>query len=452
MTNFDQLSHIEFLPELGAMDPAEKACALQKFLRRHFIDPNGLFYSILLIDGSHSVRPMTPEEIAGNTIIAATLFDDDETEEAVKTTGYTYENSLTSAGGYLEAQAARYEATGDPQALEEAARAFYSIDFVYEDGVRRNRAGWLGKPYGGRPKDHSTPDQYHFALSGLYRYHQLVDCPCRERIAGMFVAIADFLMARNYQIWDLKMPTDAYPWNPPYDYANTTYIMALALAYHVTGTPAYRDEALRMRDMSDWITKTKLDRWADQNLKTSIEYEQHGHHRFMTVGGEIIHEVLPEVFGATPEQADAAFASMVTTWWKCGQLGMDAEWYSFYWIEVDVPSRAWKPTGYRENVAGIANAGTFGSYYSAVRMGDIAYRQLYSSFIQMLYGNEREAGARWTGELLHRATGERLKWLIDRDGKQLKPDIQWMGCCCSSEAPFAYLTVYWRGRARGYWK
>ncbi len=38
--------------------------------------------------------------------------------------------------------------------------------------------------------------------------------------------------------------------------------------------------------------------------------------------------------------------------------------------------------------------------------------------------------------------------MIDLDGRQLKPDVRWMGCMLSSEAPFHYLITYWRGKHR----
>ncbi len=122
MTDYDALSKIDFLPELPALDLGGRAAVIQSLLEESFFHPSGLFYSILLIDGPHHVRPMARADVAGISDTAADGHYDDggASSEAARNEGMTFENSITSAGNYLQSQAARFAATADLAAYAEA--------------------------------------------------------------------------------------------------------------------------------------------------------------------------------------------------------------------------------------------------------------------------------------------------------------------------------------------
>lgn len=200
MTDYAELGHIDFLPELAALDLEGKAQAIQSFLEENFFHSSGLFYSILLIDGSHHVRPMARADLVGASVHAENQFNDGgATRQAAQDEGMTFENSIYSAGLYLQAQAERFTVTGDPNAYAEGRRALNALRLIYDYAKERGRAGWLGKPYGRIPKDHSTPDQYHAAILGLYRFRDIAAAAERDMITAMLRDIADFLTRRNYQ-------------------------------------------------------------------------------------------------------------------------------------------------------------------------------------------------------------------------------------------------------------
>lgn len=55
-------------------------------------------------------------------------------------------------------------------------------------------------------------------------------------------------------------------------------------------------------------------------------------------------------------------------------------------------------------------------------------------------------------DLRVKTSGQRLRWSIDLDGRQLMLDIRWMECMLVSEAPFHDLPFYWCGRKNGWWQ
>jgi hypothetical protein len=452
MTDYDKLSKIDFLPELEALDLRGKARFIQSFLEESFLHPSGLFYSLLLIDGPHHARPMGRADMEGISDAQVEGCAGAETSEAAKNEGMTFENSITSAGNYLQAQAARFAATADPAAYEQAKRGVNALRLVYDDGNRRGRAGWMGKPYGLLPKDHSTPDQYLDALLGLYRFRQIAAAAERATVDEMLRAIADFMTRRNYQIWDLNKPVDALPWNLVEAYCNATYVLAQALAFRVTREDTYRREALRLAGLSRWREESNLEVWRSQGQERVLVFERVCLGGYVLKAAGAIAEVLPELYGATPEARASTLRTLCERWWRFCQLGMDTDGYQHYWIDIDVRNGTWRPTGIRP-IENSPFPGTFGAYYSEVRWNDQLYRIMTGAFTVVEHCPElRESTLAWIRALMAKTDGRRLRWMVDPDGRQLKPDIRWMECMLSSEAPFHYLTAYWRGRMQGWWQ
>lgn len=449
--DYEALSRIDFLPALQSSSLEGKAALIQSLLQRDFFHPSGLFYSLLLIDRPDAVRPMAAADM--DQVNDSTDVYDAATREAAREEGMTFENSIASAGLYLQSQVARYQATSDPGALEQARRAFGSLRGIYEHGRDSGRAGWLGKPYGRVPKDHSTADQYHMALLGFHRYREIAGEADRAVVTRMLVDIADFMTKRDYQIWDLSKPVDGIPWDHlSHAYCNATYVMSQALAWHVSGDGRYLREALRLAALSSWRDTTYLDEWREQGKTRMLYFERIGLGYFLPAVGEVLMEVAPELFGDSPEAARARFARMVTRWWEFSLLGIDPEGYAHYWVDVDVPAGTWKPTGKRTIDPPYGWGGTFMAYYSDVRMGDVAYRTVNTALLAGLHGKGgRTEALGWARRALQQTDGRRLRWMIDLDGRQLEPDIRWMGCILSSEAPFHFLTAFWRGRSLGLW-
>ena len=456
--DYQELAHVDFLPELERLDLDEKAEVIQALLERNFFHPSGLFYSILLITGPHALRPMTAADMEGTSDLDNIWVDADghgidgtETIEAAKNEGPTFENSITSAGLYLQAQAARYAVSRDPLAYKQAQAALNSLKLIYDYSKERGRAGWLGKPYGRVPKDHSAPDQYLYALLGLYRFHEVADAPERATIAGMVSDIAEFMSGRDYQIWNLREPVDAFPWNLREPYCNATYVLAQALAFRLTGEDRLRAEALRLAGLSFWRQKSQLEDWAEHNRLWVLEFERVCLGAFVLRAAGALYELLPELFGDTPEKARATLERMLAQWWIFARLGIDDDFYMHYWIDINTQRRTWQSTGIRP-VEHPPFAALFFSYYSDVRMSDSIYRAVHGALTVIAHlPEQREAALAWVREAMRRTSGRRLRSFIDLDGRQLKPELRWIECYLSSESPFHYLTVYWRGRQRGYW-
>jgi len=53
--------------------------------------------------------------------------------------------------------------------------------------------------------------------------------------------------------------------------------------------------------------------------------------------------------------------------------------------------------------------------------------------------------------ILQSTDENKLRWMLDLDGKQLLPHFRYMGQSLSSEMPATFLATYWRGRLENLW-
>jgi hypothetical protein len=469
MIDYEELAAIDFLPEMRETALANKAEVLQSFCREAFFAPSGLAYSMPLIRGPREARPLTNTDLVGTASYANDEYgQDDDLARAIAEEGCTFENSLCTAGLYLQAQAWRYRATGDPGALREARRGFQGIQLVHEMNAAVGRPGFLSKPYGERATLTSTADQYLFALAGLYRFRNIASDEEAALIDRIFVDCASFAMTRGYDFTFLK--SDWYldcEWNvalKEHDYLatmqseqhayNAIHMLLQALAWRASGNARHWDELARLREHGRWMTETYLEPWRRQGIGRLLLFERVGLSYFPIAAGEILFEIAPELFGATVAEQTSTWQAAALRWWEFGKLGMDEELRSHYWIDIDVPSGTWRSTGYHVKEGLQPNCiddFCSGAYLSEVRESEVAYRQGYNSLAIALACPSAETARSLAFEMLRVTDGARLRWMFDPDGRQLLPPFRYMTTLLSSESPGHFLIMYWKGRVHGLW-
>lgn len=448
--NFAQLSQIDFLPELSSADIHRKAQILQDVLPRTLFDPCGLVISLPIIVGPQQARAVSETEAAH--IVEGDWYSADEwISQCMKTEWMTFENSLTTAGLYLDAQAARFRASASPEAMAEAQRAFRSIELVYEMGAAAESPGWLPKPYGRRATRTSTPDQYLFALRGLFAFHAIAPPKQRNKIKRIFVHVAEFCRQRNYQVdflpgtWTMIDQLWGY---------NAIYMMINTLALHVSGEKRFEDELKRLDALGRWRHETHLEAWAREGLKRVCEFERIVIGHFAILGGEIVHRLTPWVFGDTDAEVEKNWQATLHRWFEFGKLGINATYQSHYWVDIDVQQRTWRPTGLTTPDPQLTAKNQLLAYRADFYWSEGAYRHLYTSLLTATEARGTGWAAeaeRYARQILERADGRRLHWMVDPDGRQLLPTLKHAACILSSEAPEFYLLAYWRGRLAGMW-
>jgi hypothetical protein len=456
------MSTQELLAGLPGAAPAEKAARIQALYEKAAFSPSGLMYSMQrLVDGE--VRPFEPGDFKDSTFI-----------KKLKIEGaweYLHgENCITHSGIYLAAQAYRIQVEDTPEARAEAAKAFRSIEIVYEMGVKAGKPGWMCKPYGFRPSDQTSPDQYLDACWGLYVYHAVAPAEHRRKIVEMVATFADYWRSVNYTLdyfghrWDFGSGGG---------YANAKLVLINALAQHFTGKEVYRDEVQRFMDRADWMTGSAVTLW-----RTRLEQEQRegrlaAHNespmqfvtpllksgevlfweqailcKFVVVTAEILQEIQPDLLGGR-------LPSILEMWWEQGRYGMGDDMLPYYWFAADFLNGTWRPLSTTEPLP--PEQWVFGdpifSRVTQVRWNEPLARLIVTSVIASRHAPAIAARAGQQARAIVEAMDEtHLHWLADLDGKQLRPEIRYYGQCLSSEMGASFLAAYWRGRKDGLWR
>lgn len=462
--DLSRLTTRELLAGLPAASPAEKAARVQALYDRAAFSPSGIMYSMQhLADGE--VRPFEPRDFEGAVCINA------EHSGLKLDGGWDYlhgENAITHSGIYLASQAYRIQVEDTPDAREQAVRAFRSLELIYEMGVKEGKPGWMCKPYGFRPSNQTSPDQYLDACWGLYAYHKVAPADHRRKIEEMVTAFADYWRRADYKIsyfgnaWSIDNG----------GYGNATLVLINALAHRYTGRQAYLDEARRLLGRADWLTGTAVTKW-----RARLEEERRNgrltpHNespipfatpllkpgevffwesailcKYVAVAAEILQETHPELIGGR-------LPAILGQWWEQGNYGTGDDLLPYYWFAADFLNGTWRPLPSTPMLP--REKWAFGDPFfgciSQVRWNEPLARSIVTSVIACRHAPAVAERAR---ELARRIIGAldetRLHWMVDPDGQQLPPEIRYYGQCLSSEMGASFLAAYWRGCRDGLW-
>lgn len=152
-----------------------------------------------------------------------------------------YEDAGMTTGAYLAAQCHRYRATGDPEALRLAARAFDGIRCIYELGQSRE-AGYFPKPYDGKVSDHISRDQYLYAMNGMAAYHPLASRSVQAEIEEMVARMAGYWMRHQYRAGYFSLPEASHL----DDFMGALFLGIIGIAAELTGETSFHDEFDRL--------------------------------------------------------------------------------------------------------------------------------------------------------------------------------------------------------------
>lgn len=132
----------ELLAGLAGAPLAEKVARIQSLYERVAFSPSGIIYSMQRIaDGE--IRPFRATDFEGavgiNPAVGKLAIDGPW--------DYLHgENSITNSGIYLASQSYRIQVEDSPAAREQAAKAFRSLETIFEMGVDAGKPGWMNKP------------------------------------------------------------------------------------------------------------------------------------------------------------------------------------------------------------------------------------------------------------------------------------------------------------------
>lgn len=460
-------SSARLLNSLSNATVEERVALVQRLYEKVAFHKSGIMYSMLHLD-SDGVRPFQEQDFIDSLGLDATV---GRLQISGPAEYLECENSISASGLYLAAQTYRFQSTRSRSALREAARAFHSLELIFQMGVDAGKRGWMGKPYGFRPSNQTSGDQYQDALHGLMAYHGIASSDERARIEAMIVSFADYWRSVDYVLsyfgshWDQKGETDAY---------NAIYAAINAAAYGFTKSSVYRAEFESWMSRETWTRQTlmseRIQQIRDEAQRTGVApiviggwqkevagdqlkpgeflpWETNIHSKFVAVSTDVIERSIP---GALEGKA----GQVLNLWWKQWRYGIGDDLCPYYWYAVNAIDDTWRPLSKTTPLP--KERWPFGdplmSYISQVRWMEPLARFLITSVLAAQYSPEVASEAKaLANRIMGTIDSVRLHWMYDPDGEQLLPAVRYYGECFSSEMPGSFLSAYWRGKRDGFW-
>ncbi|WP_135557095.1 hypothetical protein [Paenibacillus cymbidii] len=456
---------MEALQQLKHLPLEAKANRIQALYEAVIFDESGIMYSLMKIDGEQ-IRPFEPKDCVG---AETERFDRWRYPLQGQWELLNNENSITTSGIYLASQVYRYKATGDEAALEQAGKAFRSLELIYALGEQAGKPGWMGKPYGFRLSEQTSGDQYLDASVGLFLYHGIAPEPHRRKIETMLIAFADYWRSIDYQIIyftstrNYKVDRLAF---------NSVVLMINLMAYRFSGNEVHLREAGYFMEQSRWHHENNQDAWKNRvlhgvpipNREETIRtfnkllegqlqdgeylcWESTIHGKFVAKAAEIIAQLSPDWMKEKLEPT-------LVKWWSVWSLGIGDDLLPYYYFIYNAYDESWRPAPITPRLPEAERplGKPFFSYTSQARWMEPLSRFMAVSVIAALRAPSiADDAKRLALRLMDSVDDVRIRWFYDPDGKQLIPELAYMNNVLSSEMPATYLATFWRGRYEKLW-
>lgn len=450
MENVSTKPSLHLTPDMSTADKIER---IQAFLGNHYFAPDsGIMYT-LWYWRDDELRPFRASDRRADQSYP-------QTKAGFTFEGYCNgENGPMMSGFFLQSQCYRYRATGDAEALEFARKAFNSLDIIYRMSQERGREGFLCKPYDWRASDETSVDQYVGAMMGLWEYYCITDRNTRQRIAHMLGKMADWWRNADYQLNYFEKHFDLMPYHAP------RMACLNAMAYRTTGDPQYARECDRLWGLcGTWATtfdnqRLKILQSGPASLTQNDDFfgydPAHGKYKFRTreVSAEMyLGLACADWFMVNDNTRGPLLKHVIARYWKQMQYGQRDDLMTLYGMEVDLEHETWAPihTELTDEARKKALAGfIITSYYSEVCWSDHAARIPDACIIAQQHAPEFSPGAlNLATRMLQKLDARRMHHMVDPDGKQLVPELDWCRHVLSGDATVITVLAYWRAKAR----
>jgi hypothetical protein len=450
------------LLQINASDSTRtKAETLQRFLGEHYFHPDsGIMYAMWRWKGAE-LRPFRAEDFDGMSLFrikAGIAMEDHQNQE----------NSPWTSGLFLLSQCLRFKVTKEDEALRYAAKAFLSLEVIYDMGGANNERGLLCKPYGNRFSHETSPDQYVSVLLALWSYREMVDAATRARIDEMMVEMSDWWRLRNYKLVYFDHEGDWFSGVAVQQYG-PLYAMMHEMAHRISGRDEYRKEAERCIEKCGsfaWrhdIAREEMLATGKTNWPASLHgYEYDPSRRpFLHFNWENLSAIWLAAASAAwlMENLDSplrhTLKHAIGNYFRWMSRALNDDLLFPYWSQTDLETEKTYPlvrprtsTNRKDYI--IDFDWNFFAYASKVGWGDPAARLVDLGVIAHHLSPGFSPGALSLSKaMLARIDDERLKWFIDPDGKHFMPEDAWMAHVMSSEVPSFTVLTYWRAKTLG---
>jgi len=211
------------------------ADAVEQYAEEHLFDEFGLMMSTV---DSHTGRPFEREFVTTEKVPRRARFD--------PWSWLTYEDSIMTAGHYIDGLVMKYEITGDGNSLRRAEAVWSACRDVSYQSQSYGGIGCFLRPYGGfdgmeKFGEPLGSDQAGPLFCGVYRLMKHVDKEKREEMRRIMINLLKWYADQGYAYRYYKC--QQHYWRPPgQHHASAFYLPALAFSARETGEKRWLDD------------------------------------------------------------------------------------------------------------------------------------------------------------------------------------------------------------------
>jgi hypothetical protein len=422
-------------------DLRAKADALEDDIEKYMVEPHGALYSML---NTKTRRPFVDGDIRPEDDYLGTYAKNEPWFNPGD--AMNYEDCGMVTGAYLAAQCYKWQVTGETSCLTIARRLFEGIRWIYDLGLEVEE-GFFPKTYGGKFSKEISSDQYIYVIKALLLYLPIAEEDHATTIRRMIPKMADFWIGRGYRYPyfgnpDLLWPPARFP---AFHYA----------AYTVSGDQRYLDEAKHLEkeyQTSQYPPDSFFMRRVEGKAAfTPLEERFQGRYidQYITETAVMDIMALDECLALSKDHVEAWKNSISLAWRGArlalvpGNSGHVRGWiiYDPETKEVTSPDAQWTGT---VNPMGWSLWDWMGSYTTPcgpmlARVGLNVAKWL------------PELGAAETVLTILKESKPEDMWhrYFDPDGRQIRPEHQFLYNQVEVHAFVNWLWAYWQGRHEG---
>ena len=228
-----------------ASDLQDSATRADRYINEHLFDPDGLMYSYIDVrtgkpfEEGYAVRSARRAEVRTEAGRDGS-WSVNERANSDPRTYWSYEDTVVTAGCYIEALVLEYGLTGDSKSLEQAFRIWDTYKQVYYASQVYGIGSFL-RPYGGRAggfegmgrwMEPLGTDQAGTLLRGQYALWKHAEGEDRKELADIIVKTLTWYEQQNFRyVWYKSL---IHTWDGA-AHAGSYYLPAIAFAAKVTG-------------------------------------------------------------------------------------------------------------------------------------------------------------------------------------------------------------------------
>lgn len=358
-----------------------------------------------------------------------------------------YEDSLMVLGGHIKNLALEIgylkSRSGDTSLLEEDAMHF--VELLENMQTQHSVSGLITKPYGARPSNELSIDQYAELFFGMHELAKVVTPKLQKRVIDIMVSWADFWIKINYK-WPYYGRADTFWACQPHAVVCLTVI--LIAAYH-SKSEHYRQEALKLCELyqADEAPLRRTLPWNKISLDEYIRTPAYFHH--------LVAESLYYLIELWPQRKNE-WINKLYAWWKYEiNLGVDKDGLTYFCFRVHIPTNSWEPVGPSEITMSDPTwgRGTSFSYVHRCKSGaasaHIAANAMRISQVCDFCSKECIDMARFILTALNEP--RMMMSYIDTDGKQLRDHEKYLGQEIQGKSYVHWMCAYLMGKKIDLW-